>query len=133
VEEDPIIKIINAGYEEQLLRFDPEAYSHCYGGDGSLIDHALANSSMAQQVKSAQIYHICTTNCGIDNYATSYSDHDPYVVDITLGDYSGEQSLEETDSRMPKVESRKIIINGRLFILLESGEMYDITGQRVQK
>ncbi|MGN0227201.1 MAG: choice-of-anchor J domain-containing protein [Paludibacteraceae bacterium] len=133
VEEDPMIKIINAGYEEQLLRFDPEAYSHCYGGTGSLIDHALANSSMAQQVKSAQIYHICTTKCGIDNYATSYSDHDPYVVDITLGDYSGEQGLEETDSRMPKVENRKIIINGRLFILLESGEMYDITGQRVQK
>ena len=128
VTEDPLKKIINAGFAEQLLRFDAEAYSHCYGGEGNLIDHAFANSTMSQQIRSAQIYHICTTNCGIDNYATSYSDHDPYVVDMNLGEYN--QGISDVQDN---VQCTKVMIDGQLFILLESGEMFDIMGKRVQK
>ena len=129
VGEEPITMLINAGYSEQLVRFDEGAYSHCYGGEGSLIDHAMANSTMSQQIKYTQVYHNCTTSCGVDNYATSYSDHDPYVVDITLGDYN--QGVEGV--RQPVISGQKMLIDGQLFILLPDGEMYDIMGKRVQK
>lgn len=85
VGEEPMNIIINAGYEEQLLKFDANAYSHCYGG-GELIDHVLANSSMADQIVKAYVKHVSTYRCtpGVTQ-AMSYSDHDPYVVEITLG------------------------------------------------
>ena len=88
--EAPITTIVNAGYEEQLLRFDSYAYSHCYGG-GELIDHVLANESMAEQILDAYVKHVTTYKCtsGITQ-AMSYSDHDPYVVEISLGGISGE-------------------------------------------
>lgn len=82
--EAPITNIINAGYEEQILRFDSLAYSHCYGG-GELIDHVLANSSMRDQIVCAYVKHVSAYKCNPDlDYSASYSDHDPYVVEINL-------------------------------------------------
>ncbi len=98
--EAPITTIINAGYEEQLLKYNSNAYSHCYGG-GELIDHALANESMAGQIVNAYVKHICTWKCsdGV-NETDSYSDHDPYIVEIDLNENSGGdgecQDVEET-------------------------------------
>ena len=82
--EAPITYIMNAGYSEQLLRFDSTNYSHCYGG-GELIDHVMANSSMEQQIVDAYVRHLSTTcSTGVTS-DMSYSDHDPYVVEINLG------------------------------------------------
>lgn len=130
--ESPLVKIVNAGYTEQLLRYESDAYSYCYNGEGSLIDHAFANTSMSKQIVDAGMYHICTTRCGINNYATSYSDHDPYVVDICLGKNGkcraeGLEEVPESDAPV-----RKILINGHLYIVLSGGEIYDITGRKVQ-
>lgn len=95
-DEEPIQKLINAGYAEQLQRFDYTAYSHCYSGSGNLIDHALANSSMAKQVVNAQVLHTCTTCEGhSSNSYTSYSDHDPYYVELQLG--TGVSTCEDID------------------------------------
>ncbi|MBO4666018.1 MAG: hypothetical protein J5612_04010 [Paludibacteraceae bacterium] len=89
ITETPLTIIKNAGYEEQLLRFDENTWSHCYSSTGELIDHAFANASMAKQVVDAQVKHICTTCNGYSgNYYASYSDHDPYYVDLLLS--SGE-------------------------------------------
>ena len=85
VGEEPITILLDAGYEEQLLKYDADAYSHCYNG-GELIDHALANASMAAQITGAGVVHI-STSCGADaskNYNYRYSDHDPYVIGINL-------------------------------------------------
>ena len=85
VGEEPLTIIENAGYVEQLLKYDASAYSHCYNG-GELIDHVYANSSMAEQITGAGLFHI-STSCGADasaNYNYRYSDHDPYVVGINL-------------------------------------------------
>ena len=87
VGEAPLEIIENAGYVEQLLRFNANTnpYSHCYNG-GELIDHVYANASMAEQITGAGIFHI-STSCGASaysNYNYRYSDHDPYVVGLNL-------------------------------------------------
>lgn len=82
--ETPIQMIINAGYEEQLLKYNQYAWSHCYNG-GELIDHVLANNTMADQIVNAYVKHICAYRCNSAvTQAMSWSDHDPYVVEINL-------------------------------------------------
>lgn len=82
-DETPIQNIVSAGYEEQLLRYDAASYSHCYGGS-ELIDHVLANTSMAAQITGAGVFHICTTCSSPSPAEYSYSDHDPYLVGLKL-------------------------------------------------
>lgn len=82
VSEDPLQYIINYGYTEMLLQYDPDAYSHYYKGY-ELIDHVFANSTMVEQIKGAGVFHI---NTGTNKYSEYwYSDHDPYMVSLTLG------------------------------------------------
>lgn len=85
VGEEPLEIIEEAGYVEQLLKYNSGAYSHCYNG-GELIDHVYANASMEEQVTGAGLFHI-STGCGADaanNADHRYSDHDPYMVAINL-------------------------------------------------
>ena len=90
--EAPITYIMNAGYAEQILRFDSTNYSHCYGG-GELIDHVIANSSMEQQIVDAYVRHLSTTcSTGVTS-DMSYSDHDPYVVEINLSSSTTPSSI----------------------------------------
>jgi len=84
VGETPMTMIINAGYEEQLLKYNAYAWSHCYNG-GELIDHVLANESMAEQIVNAYVKHVSAYKCNAAvTSAQSWSDHDPYVVEINL-------------------------------------------------
>lgn len=97
--EEPLQILVDAGYEEQLLIYNPAAFSHCYGG-GELIDHVFANSTMATQITGAAVYHICTS-CGDNaayNSAYRYSDHDPYLVGLKLNAESGEEETTECET-----------------------------------
>lgn len=95
--EEPITMIINAGYEEQLLRFSETAWSYCYSSDPQLIDHVFANASMAKQVVNGKVLHTCTTcNGNGGNSSTSYSDHDPYYVDLQLASSGECEDLDVT-------------------------------------
>ena len=84
VGEEPLTVIEDAGYEEQLIKYNGSSvYSHCYNG-GELIDHVYANASMAAQITGAGVFHI-STSCGSSASANRnhrYSDHDPYVVGL---------------------------------------------------
>lgn len=76
-----------AGYEEQILKRDPNAYTHWYDS-GSLIDHVFANSTMAAQVTDAHVEYVANKHSheyilGGD-WRDAYSDHDPYVVTLNL-------------------------------------------------
>ena len=82
--EEPITILENAGYVEQLLKYEPQAFSHCYNWDGELIDHAFANASMAEYITGAGVFHICTSCGGYSNSAYRYSDHDAYLVAFNL-------------------------------------------------
>ena len=118
--EDCLSPIVNAGYEEQLLRFDSKAYSYTYYGQRQLIDHALANSTMAQQVTGAAVYHLT-------NY-DNYSDHDVVLVGVDLGNRSA------IDYVMPDNDTttrHKIYRNGQLYI--QVGEhLFDVMGRKVE-
>ena len=124
--ETPISIIINAGYEEQLLRFDSTAYSYCYNS-GELIDHVLANASMRAQVTDAYVYHNCTYRCN-SRIRNSYSDHDPYVVTLSLG-AAGTDLQSPTETAHPA--AYKTIEQGRLIIILPDGSKYSVTGTRI--
>jgi len=122
-EEEPIQLLINAGYEEQLERFDPNSYSYIYRGVKSLIDHVLANGSMADQITGAYTYHINTSG-GI---SYKYSDHDAYVIGMNLG----EKSSEGTQNIEVHPAARKLLINGQLVIEI-NGQIYSVSGLRIQ-
>lgn len=80
IEEDPLVYILNNGYEEMLLAYDAAAYSYVYRGTRQLIDHVFANATMSEQVTGAGVYHVNTSG------NNRYSDHDPYLVGLVLGD-----------------------------------------------
>ncbi|MBQ7631493.1 MAG: hypothetical protein IJS82_01870 [Paludibacteraceae bacterium] len=132
-EETPVQMIVNEGFEEQLLRFNSGAYSHCYGG-GELIDHVLANETMREQVTNAYVKHICTYKCttGVTS-AMSYSDHDPYIVELNLcstGDCDEETGVE---SIQPSVFSiQKVLRDGQLYFLMADGTQYNILGIKIK-
>ena len=99
MDEDCISIIQNAGYTEQLLRFDNNAYSYCWNYEGELIDHVFANASMAEQITGAAVWHINTTCQWYDNYDYRYSDHDAYLVAMNLGKEpgGGDDDCEDID------------------------------------
>jgi len=73
--------LTNAGYEEQILKYHPNDFTHWYDY-GKLIDHAFANSTMAKQITDAHVEYIANKHSvGSMN---AYSDHDPYVITLDL-------------------------------------------------
>lgn len=84
--EPAVQRLVNAGYAEQLERFDSRAYSYYYSRQNILLDHILANASMAAQVVDAGVYHINTDNySGLYKTRYRYSDHDPVICGLQLG------------------------------------------------
>ena len=84
MDEETMQMLLRAGYEEQLLKYNiTPVYSHCWEPENTLIDHVLANETMAQQVTSAQCLHIANP-CSTGSKYYSYSDHDPYLVTLNL-------------------------------------------------
>lgn len=96
VTESPIQIILNAGYTEQLLRYDASAYTYCYSGQ-QLIDHAFANATMATQVTGAGVVHVCTSCGSTYTYDYTYSDHDPYMVGLKLYTEDDDTPCEDID------------------------------------
>ena len=128
ITEDACQTIINNGFEEQLLKYNSNAFTYCYNGY-SLIDHAFANSSMAQQITGADVFHI-NTKCSSEaskTYDYRYSDHDPYTVGITLNETTGIEDIQ-TDNNSNAV---KILHEGNIYIIV--GErIYNIFGQEIR-
>lgn len=121
--ETPINNLENAGFEEQLTRFDPAAYTYIYHGEEGILDHCMANASMAEQITGAYAYHINTAG----GYNYEYSDHDAVLVGLRLGAQSGE-GIEVIDATLP---AHKILRDGQLFIVVE-GQVFTITGTRIE-
>lgn len=81
--EQPILNLEAAGYAEQLTRFDANAYTYNYYGEKGILDHAMANATMAKQITGAYAYNINNGDY-TDSYQYKYSDHDPVVVGLKL-------------------------------------------------
>ena len=85
VGETALNTIQDAGYAEQLLKYiDSHSgkYTHCWDG-GEIIDHVYANSLMAEQVTDAEILPIANS-CSLADETKAYSDHNPYLITLTL-------------------------------------------------
>ena len=121
--EAPIEALENNGYEEQLVRFDSEAYTYIYRGQKGILDHAMANASMAEQVTGARAYHINTAG----GYKYKYSDHDAVLVGLNLG----KQQREGLDDVSTTAPARKVLRNGQLYIEID-GQTFTITGIRIR-
>lgn len=131
--EEPIQKIVNAGYEEQLLRFDSTAYSYVYHHTKEqLIDHVMANNTMASQITGAYVYHINNApNISYSKY--NYSDHDACLVGLCLGGKGcGGEGLDYSVGAGGEGRAKKTIENGRLVLTLPDGTMYNVTGVRIR-
>ena len=119
--EECMTVIQNYGYVEQLIRFDANAYSYVYKGSRELIDHAFANSTMADQITGAAVWH---TNTSV-SYSNRYSDHDAVLVGLRLG--KEETAIEAIELTEPV---QKILRDGQI-IIIRGGVEFTITGQRL--
>lgn len=91
--EDPIVAFTDAGWVDQVARFDAAGYSYVFDGAAGRLDHALATASLSPQVSGAAVWHINADEPTLLDYkaeasgpATPYrsSDHDPVLVGLTL-------------------------------------------------
>lgn len=80
--EQCLTNLVDAGYEEEILKRDPTAYTHYYDYTGSLIDHVFANPTMAAQITGAEVKYVANKHSVGSSKA--YSDHDPYLVTLNL-------------------------------------------------
>ena len=121
--ESAVSYLVQQGYAEQLEQFNTNPYSYYYSGSYQLIDHALANSTMASQITGAGVFHI-NTGTRTNSYYSSYwySDHDAVVVGLRLG--KNTSALQESES---SVSARKILRDGQILILRD-GQFYTLTG-----
>lgn len=127
--EDACSRISKAGYEEQLLKYNSNAFTYCYSGY-SLIDHAFANASMASQITGADVFHI-NTKCSEESYKTysyRYSDHDPYTIGIKLNEPTG---LEDIQTDNNSNGATKIFHEGNIYIIVGE-KIYNAMGLEIK-
>ena len=122
--EAPIEALEEEGFEEQLVRFDANAYSYIYRGQKGILDHAMANSTMAEQVTGARVYHINTAG----GYNYKYSDHDAVLVGLNLGKQQRGENLDDVSTTS---RAHKVLHNGQLYIEID-GIRFTITGTKIQ-
>ncbi len=107
--EDPVDSLSQAGYEDQVARFEgDDAYSYTFDGEAGYLDHALANTPMAGQINTVAHWHINTDEPSVIDYNTEFksqdlytesvyrsSDHDPVIVGLNLyKQHSGGRGLD---------------------------------------
>lgn len=102
--EDPVALLTNAGFVDQIGRYNSFGYSYVFNGAAGRLDHAITTASMSPKVARAVEWHInadepsvldynlefkqpaCATCTPDYNSATAYrsSDHDPVVLGLSL-------------------------------------------------
>ena len=90
-QEQPIQKIVRAGYIDMLPLGHYNDYSYSYKGEAGFLDRCFANPSMAAQIVRVQPWHVNADwyyQHGAykmkDKSKHRYADHDPIIVDIIL-------------------------------------------------
>lgn len=90
-QEQPIQKIVRAGYADMLAIYCPNDYSYSFRGYVGFIDRCFANPSMQAQIVHVQPWHVNADwyySHGAyklrDKSHHRYSDHDPIIVDVKL-------------------------------------------------
>ncbi|MDT4288007.1 ExeM/NucH family extracellular endonuclease [Methylomonas sp. MO1] len=126
-QEDPISALKNAGYQNLLETFvgNQAAYSYVFDGAAGYLDHALANASLASQVKSVSEWHINADEPRSLDYNTEFksanqvssfyaadayrsSDHDPLLIKLFVpGDLDNDGDVDSNDANLIKAQVGK--------------------------
>jgi predicted extracellular nuclease len=105
--EDPIRVFTDNGFVDELKKYAPEKYSYVYHGEKGNLDHALASTTLNNQVTGATIWDINASEPGFVNYSnTTYyeaspygsSDHNPVLVGLDLGKTSGITTVSDQNA-----------------------------------
>jgi len=116
--EDPITVLRDAGYNNLVDGFigDNAAYSYVFRGESGYLDHALANASLAEQVKGLTSWHINADEPRALDYNIEYksasqiadfyqtnafrsSDHDPLLLELLVpGDLDNDGDVDRNDA-----------------------------------
>ena len=90
-QEQPIQRIVRAGYEDMLQVYCPDDYSYSYHSEIGYLDRCFASPSMAGQVVNVTPWHVNADwyySHGAyklrDKSCHRYADHDPIIVDVKL-------------------------------------------------
>jgi hypothetical protein len=100
--EDPLMALRDAGYIDLLqTHIGPGTYTYVYDGAAGPLDHALANRTLAPQIRDVAVWHINADEPAILDYTTvrpteagpilynpdpfRSSDHDPVIVSLDPG------------------------------------------------
>jgi predicted extracellular nuclease len=115
--EDPITAIKDAGYVNLIdsLLGNTAAYSYVFQGAAGYLDHALANATLAPQVKAVAAWHINADEPRALDYNSEFktpgqvagfyaadayrsSDHDPLLVQLFVaGDLDADGDVDHAD------------------------------------
>ncbi|MDD1621462.1 MAG: ExeM/NucH family extracellular endonuclease [Methylococcaceae bacterium] len=126
-QEDPITALKNGGYQNLLetLVGNQAAYSYVFGGAAGYLDHALANATLASQVKGIAEWHINADEPRALDYNTEFktaaqvasfyaadayrsSDHDPLLIKLFVpGDLDNDGDVDTTDASLIKAQIGK--------------------------
>ncbi len=126
-EEDPLLAFNSRGYIDLIQRFNGNrGYSFTFDGLAGSLDHALANTSMANQISGVTEWHINTDESPVFDYNTEFkpsgyfvadafrsSDHDPVIVGLDLTpefvDTDGDLVDDREDDLCPDTPSGAIV------------------------
>jgi len=93
-QEGPIQAIVRAGYADMLPLGEANDYSYSFKGEAGYLDRCFANPTMANQIVRVRPWHINADwyySHGAyklkDKTKHRYSDHDPIIVDLILGNH----------------------------------------------
>ena len=90
-QEQPIQRIVRAGYEDMLQVYCPDDYSYSYHSETGYLDHCFASPTMTTQVVRVMPWHVNAdwyySHAAYkmrDKSCHRYADHDPIIVDVKL-------------------------------------------------
>lgn len=126
-QEDPITALKNGGYHNLLesLVGNQAAYSYVFDGAAGYLDHALANATLASQVKGIAEWHINADEPRALDYNTEFktigqvgsfyaadayrsSDHDPLLIKLFVpGDLDNDGDVDAIDAGLIKAQIGK--------------------------
>ena len=128
--EQSNLMLLDEGYVDLLMKYDPDGYSYVYNKLVGYLDHAYCSPSMESQVTKAVSYHMnadTPTSYEYSNGNTTmyrYADHEPILVGLRLG--------EEISTNMEQVETNvvctKVLRDGQIMIVRD-GKTYSVMGQ----
>ncbi|MBX2846809.1 MAG: ExeM/NucH family extracellular endonuclease [Acidiferrobacterales bacterium] len=142
-EEDPMLELEAQGYTDLIQQFTGNTgYSFIFDGESGSLDHALATTTLADQVTGVVEWHINTDEPAVISYDENFnpdgyysldpfrsSDHDPVIVGLMLSsepEDADQDGVADDDDLCPGTLEGSVInsdgCSGAQIVVLECGD-----------